>query len=204
LVASKGGAGLQAGTTDPPDLATRIREREPAAIGEVVRAYLPQIVRAARGAGLDADGAEDVAQSTFLTFIETAPRFEGRSRVRTWLFGILYRKISEARRGLQKAERHEDIDAVFEQNFDSAGNWVRPPRATDAALYASEVRRGIESCLDQVPMKQRMAFTLREVEGLESSEICKILDVSRTNLGVLLHRARTSLRRCLEMKGVEG
>jgi RNA polymerase sigma-70 factor (ECF subfamily) len=49
-----------------------------------------------------------------------------------------------------------------------------------------------------------MAFTLREVEGLESNEICKILDVTRTNLGVLLHRARTWLRRCLEMKGLEG
>ena len=159
-------------------------------------------MRAARSAGLDAEGAEDVAQSTFLTFIESAPRFEGRSRVRTWLFGILYRKISEARRGLQRGEKLEDIDSVFEQDFDSAGNWVRPPRPTDAALYASEVRREIEGCLDQVSTKQRMAFTLREVEELDSDEICKILDVTRTNLGVLLHRARTQLRRCLEMKGL--
>ena len=75
MEALKGGTGLQSGTDEPPDLAARIRERDPAAIGEVVRLYLPQIVRAARGAGLDAEGAEDVAQSTFLTFIETAPRF---------------------------------------------------------------------------------------------------------------------------------
>ena len=59
---------------------------------------LPQIVRAARGAGFAPQLAEDVAQDTFVTFIETAPRFEGRSHVRTWLFGILYKKIAAARR----------------------------------------------------------------------------------------------------------
>ena len=89
---------LGTGDQDPPGLATAIRERDPAAIQGVVHTYLPQILRAAAGAGLEGQLAEDVAQSTFLTFLETAHRFEGRSRVRTWLFGILYRKIAEARR----------------------------------------------------------------------------------------------------------
>lgn len=186
---------------DPPDIAERIRERDPEAIRAIVRAYLPQILRAAKGAGLEEHLAEDVAQSTFLTFLETAPRFEGRSRVRTWLFGILYKKIAEARRKTDREQRMEDIDDVFEQKFDANGSWTQPPRPVDAEIYASEIRREIEACLDTVPTQQRMAFVLREVEELDAEEICKILDVTRTNLGVLLHRGRTRLRKCLQTKG---
>ncbi len=189
------------GDRDPPGLAAAIRERDPEAIQEVVHTYLPQILCAAAGAGLEGQLAEDVAQSTFLTFLETAHRFEGRSRVRTWLFGILYRKIAEARRKAGREQAMEDIDAVFEQQFDANGSWIQPPRPVDSELYASEVRREIEGCLDTVPTKQRMAFVLREVEDLGTEEICKILDVTRTNLGVLLHRARTRLRECLAPTG---
>jgi RNA polymerase sigma-70 factor (ECF subfamily) len=198
------GSGVGGDAPDPPDLAARIRERDPKAIQEVVQAYLPQILRAARGAGLDAQLAEDVTQSTFGTFIVSAPRFEGRSRVRTWLFGILYRKIAEARRKAQRDHHMEDIDDGFEEQFDSAGAWTRPPRPVDAGVYAAEVRREIEECLSAVPTNQRMAFVLREVQELDTEEICKILEVTRTNLGVLLHRARARLRTCLENKGIRG
>lgn len=81
-----------------PDLPARIRTRDREAVEAVIRTYLPQVLRAARGAGLGVQEAEEVTQNTFTTFLEVAPRFEGRSHVRTWLFGILYRKISETRR----------------------------------------------------------------------------------------------------------
>ncbi len=190
--------------TGQRDLASRLRNRDPAAVQETVRRYLPQVYRAARAAGFDQHAAEDVAQSTFATFIETAPRFEGRSHVRTWIFGILYKKIAEARRAARRDQDVDDIDEIFDQRFDAAGGWARPPRPADADVYNAETRHQIEDCLDQVPTKQRMAFVLREVEEMDSSEICNVLDVSRTNLGVLLHRVRNRLRECLEAKGVEG
>ena len=188
---------------DDPDFAARIRERDAQALEEVVRRYLPQILRAAGGAGLARQLAEDVAQDTFVTFIETAARFEGRSHVRTWLFGILYKKIAAARRNLGRDDEMDDIEEVFEQRFDDAGSWTRPPLPVDAEAYAAEVRQGIDGCLDRVPTNQRMAFVLREIEGMDTQEICKILEVTRTNLGVLLHRVRNRLRECLEAKGIE-
>ena len=189
--------------TDDPDFAARIRERDGESLREVVRAYLPQVLRAARAAGLALQLAEDVAQDTLVTFIETAHRFEGRSHVRTWLFGILYKKIAAARRHLRRDQEMDDIEEVFEQRFDSAGSWTRPPRPVDAELYDAEIRQGIDGCLEEVPTKQRMAFVLREIEGMDSEEIRKILEVTRTNLGVLLHRVRNRLRECLEAKGIE-
>ena len=188
---------------DDPDFAARIRERDAQALEEVVRRYLPQILRAAGGAGFARQLAEDIAQDTFVTFIETAPRFEGRSHVRTWLFGILYKKIAAARRNLGRDDEMDDVEEVFEQRFDDAGSWTRPPLPVDAEVYAAEVRQGIDGCLDRVPTNQRMAFVLREIEGMDTQEVCKILDVTRTNLGVLLHRVRNRLRECLEARGIE-
>jgi RNA polymerase sigma-70 factor (ECF subfamily) len=185
---------------DSSDLAERIRARDPDALQVVVETYLPQILRAARGAGLKPHEAEDVAQNTFTTFVESAERFEGRSHVRTWIFGILYRKISETRRKLGKDRQVDDIDEVFESRFDENGTWSQPPRTADAALEAKQTRQEIADCLEAAPSKQRMAFVLREAEGLSSEEICKILEVSSTNLGVMLFRLRNRVRECLEAK----
>lgn len=183
-------------------LAARIRAEDGEAIAEVVRTYLPQVLRAARGSGLSPQRADEVAQETFKTFIEAAPRFEGRSHVRTWLFGILYRKIAEERRDLAHARRNDPIDDVFESRFDADGSWLTPPRRPDAALESKQVLGQIRNCLGQAPRRQRMAFLLREMEGLATDEICRILKVTVTNLGVMLHRVRNRLRECLEAKGV--
>ena len=187
-----------------PEFAARIRARDSQALGAVVHAYLSQILRAARGAGLNPQQAEEVTQTTFVTFIETAPRFEGRSHVRTWLFGILYKKIAEARRYFHRDRQMEDIEEVVERRFRPDGKWMHPPRSMDLKLHQKEIRQGIQECLNEVPLKQRMAFVYREIEGLSTAEICKILEVTDTNLGVLLYRARNRLRECLEKKGVKG
>ena len=191
-------------TVEHPDLSARIRSGDAEAIRTVVQTYLPQILRAARGAGLDEQRAADVTQATFTTFIESASRFEGRSRVRTWLFGILYKKIAEARRAHGRETQVDAIDEVVERRFEPNGTWLSPPRAVDLHVYDREIREGIEKCLDTIPTQQRMAFVLREVEELATKEICNILEVTRTNLGVLLYRARNRLRECLEAKGVRG
>ena len=172
------------------------------AIQTVVETYLAQILRAARGAGLDPQRAEDVTQATFTTFIETAPRFEGRSSVRTWLFGILYKKIAEARRGRQRDRQMDEIDEAFEGRFDARGSWSRPPQPVDTALYHKEVNSEIFVCLDAAPLRQTLAFILREVEELSTEDICDVLGITRTNLGVMLHRIRNRVRDCLESRGV--
>jgi RNA polymerase sigma-70 factor (ECF subfamily) len=188
--------------TRHPDLVARIRAGDREAIADVVKTYLPQILRAARSSGLGQQRADEVTQETFKTFVESAHRFEGRSHVRTWLFGILYRKIAEERRDLARAQRNDPIDETFDDRFDAKGRWRDAPRRPDVELESKETLRQIEECLEQAPVRQRMAFLLREVEGLSTTEICKIVGVTVTNLGVMLHRARNRLRECLETKGV--
>ena len=184
--------------------AARIRAGDREAFQAVVHAYMSQLLRAARGAGLKPQRAEDVTQATFATFIQVASRFEGRSHVRTFLFGILYKKIAETRREVKRDRQMDAIEDVVETRFRTDGSWQRPPRPIDLQLHDAEIREAIEDCLDDVPTQQRLAFVLREVEGLGTEEMCKILDVTRTNLGVLLYRVRNRLRECLEAKGMRG
>jgi RNA polymerase sigma-70 factor (ECF subfamily) len=169
-----------------------------------VHAYLPQILRAARAGGLSEDEARDTTQSTFTTFIEKLPEFEGRSHIRTWLFGILYRKMQESYRARQRTQNLDDIEEVMEARFDARGHWIRPPRPVDLQMEDAEVRHSLEDCMDGLSENQRMAFVLREVQGYGTEEICKILSVTVTNLGVMMYRARNRLRECLEAKGVGG
>lgn len=186
------------------DEVAAIRAGDARALEHVIRECLPGLLRSARAAGLSADRAEDAVQASLLVFVQRAADFDGRARVCTWVHGILLRKIWEARRGVQRETEQEDIDGIMESRFDSSGSWVRPPQGPAEALARGQFRRELETCLDEVPDRQRVAFTLREVEGFETAEICKILDVSANNLGVLLFRARNGLRECLEAKGFEG
>lgn len=187
-----------------PERVSAIQGGDPSTLEAVIRGCLPGLLRAARAAGLPRDRAEDAVQDSLLVFLRRAPEFDGRARACTWIHGILQRKIWEERRGIRRENEEEDIDKLMENRFDVRGNWVRPPRGPLEALARGEIQREIAACLGGLPDRQRVAFSLREVEGFETEEICKILDVTANNLGVLLFRARNRMRECLESKGFEG
>jgi len=133
--------------------------------------------------GLAEDAAEDLVQDVLTTFLSTLHRFEGRSQVGTRLFGILHKKIFEYRRGRARDERNDSIDDVFESRFDAQGNWTRPPEDLDRLLESKEAGALIQGCLEQMPESQRAAFTLREIQDLDTPEICEILGISTSNFG---------------------
>jgi RNA polymerase sigma-70 factor (ECF subfamily) len=179
----------------------RLRRRDPDALAEAVHDHARPLLRAAKALGFAEQEAEDLVQDVFITFLERLDSFEGRSQLRTWLFGILHRKTLERRRALITDDRMDPIDEVFESRFDANGKWTRPPGDLERLMLSKEIGELIRGCMDGLPVNQREVFVLREVEGLETGEICKILEVSVTNFGVLMHRARARLRECLEAKG---
>ena len=189
---------------EDPDRTAGIRSRDPATLDAVVHACLPRLLRAARAAGLTEDRADDVVQATFVVFVRRAPEFDGRARASTWLYGILLKKIAEERKAAVRDNEREDIDEVMEARFDQNGKWANPPRGPAEDLARGEVQRMLKECLEGLPDRQRVAFMLREVDDLETDEICKVLEVSANNLGVLLYRGRNRLRECLEAKGLKG
>jgi RNA polymerase sigma-70 factor, ECF subfamily len=181
-----------------------IRRHEPEALEAVVRQCLPSLLRTARAAGLTRERAEDAVQESLMVFVKRAAEFDGRAKASTWIHGILMRKIWEARRGQQMDSGHEDIEAAMNRRFDERGRWAQPPHGPVEALARGELHGHLNACLEALPDRQRIAFSLREVEGFDTAEICNILAVTANNLGVLLYRARNGLRECLESKGYEG
>lgn len=190
--------------TERPDWTDGIRRGDANVLDAVVRAALPGLLRAARAAGLTADQVDDVVQATVLVFLERATAFDGRAKASTWMHGILIRKVLEQRRAERRAEPSDEIDVVFDRQFDEHGSWVRAPDQPGAQLAGDEFRRHLAACLDELPRSQRDAFTLREADELPTEDVCKILQVTPNNLGVLLFRARMRLRRCLELHGFSG
>jgi RNA polymerase sigma-70 factor, ECF subfamily len=182
-------------------LLARLRRREPEALATVVQDHAKPLYRAARGLGFREEEAEDMVQDVFATFLETLDRFEGRSQVRTWLFGILHHKVMERRRDQYRDQQNDPIDEVFESRFDTHGNWMRPPQDLEQLLASQQIGEAIKHCLETLPTTQREVFVLREIEECETGEICKILSISITNLSVPIHRARIRLRECIEARG---
>jgi len=181
----------------------RLKERDRVAWAELADAYLSQLLRAARGMGFTIEDSQDLAQSAFAALIEGIGRFEGRSHIRTFLFGIFYNKVSEHLREKQRAEENDPIDEVMESKFDLQGKWRQPPLDIEKKIFSREARQMVEKCLETVPRAQRIALYLRAVSEMDTTEICNKMQITPTNLGVLLFRARNYLRECLERMGLK-
>ncbi len=151
------------------------------------------------------EAAEDAVQDTLLAALRGRQQFSGASAERTWLIGILKHKVSDYWRRAGR-ETPLDTDAEEQENlldllFDTTGHWRTAPSPwndPDAALEQSQFWHVLSDCLAGLPPAHARAFSLCEIDGLEGSDACKVLDVAPTNLWVMLHRARLRLRQCLE------
>jgi RNA polymerase sigma-70 factor (ECF subfamily) len=163
----------------------------------------------------DAVSAEDAVQETLLAALQAHERYQGNSSERTWLVGILkhkiidhYRRIGRARE-VRAFDLGEDEYDPFKRSGEWVGHWREDMAPTDwhldasATLEKKEFWETLDRCLSDLP-QMALAFTMREIDGLSSEEVCDVLDLSRNNLWVLLHRARLQLRHSLEAAWVRG
>jgi RNA polymerase sigma-70 factor (ECF subfamily) len=168
--------------------------------------YTDNLMRAAFSLGFPETEAEELVQATFYAYLEGGSRFQKKSQVLTYLFGILYNKARELRR---RQARHDSIDATvdetFDSHFDHEEHWNQEcmDQMSEVEKKAQSAHIGdlLRECLEGLSSVMRMAFTLKEVEGLGAEEICSALELTNTNLGVTLFRARNKLRECLMSKG---
>ena len=151
------------------------------------------------------DVAEDLVQETFVAALQSAERFRGESSERTWLIGILRHKFLDWRRRQSRQPvvgAGADTDELIEQWFDERGWWRTPPQKwtvdPDSLVDEEEFWQVFHDCLNSVPERIGQVFAMRVIDETPSEEVCKALEISATNLWVMLHRARARLRKCLE------
>lgn len=157
------------------------------------------------------DQAENLLQETFLAALKSKDTFKGNSTEKTWLMGILRHKITDYLRVKYKevpvsslVPEDVNIESFFDQVNETLkkapGSWEIHP---DQLIEKEEFWKAFENCLKRLPPKTAEAFSLSEMEEMPSKEICKVLNVTATNLWSLLHRARVQLRQCLQINWFE-
>ncbi len=179
-------------------------------MSDLVRRYHPALLRVALAFLPNRALAEESVQETWIAVINGLASFQGRSSLRTWIFRILAnrakaRLIREARSVPFSALGGCDPEelAVDSASCSQNGSWADPLQTWDydnpeKKLMHKYAIGCLKRAIQGLPPDQCAVMTLREVEGLESDEVCNALGISEINQRVLLHRARSKLRRALE------
>ena len=156
--------------------------------------------------------AEEVVQETWLTCLRSLDKFEGRSSLKTWLFGIVMnlarsRKRKEARilpfaSFWQRDDSDKKRPTVDPSRFGTDDLWASRPdswsNVPESKLLSIETLQRVKQAIESLPAKQREVITLRDVAGLDADEVCGLLSISAENQRVRLHRARAAVRKTLE------
>ena len=152
----------------------------------------------------NSDLAKDLVQDTFFAGLKSAKNFQGKASERTWLVSILKRKIIDYYRKINSKKGQAEVRMSFYEDGENEGSWLeeRVPQSWDNAsekkIENEELRNQLELCINKLPEKYAMVFRMKTVQEFENEEICKELGITSSNLWVIIHRARTQLRKCME------
>jgi RNA polymerase sigma-70 factor (ECF subfamily) len=179
--------------TEEPQLLIKLRERSPAAFQQLFSAYSDKIYRLAVSILENEDDAEDIVQEVFTRFFENLDRFEGRSKIGTWLYRVAY-NASIDRLRKYRSRPVAELDISFEDEIplpDELSDWSE---SAETVFDQQEIRQKLDDTIQSLPETLRVVFLLRDVEELSTLDTANILEITPGAVKVRLHRARLLLR----------
>ncbi len=167
----------------------------------------------------DHQHAEDLVQDTLIIAWRKRDDFDGRSTLSTWLTGIMKFKILDHFRSARRTPTAQSVGRDEKNDwgtdpldtlFDSRGSWRIDPNygvellneSPGETAQRSEVLDWVRNCIERLPERLRLLFTLREVDNLPVGEAAAAAGVTPGSAAVLLTRARHQLRACLQYHGI--
>ena len=186
--------------TADSNLVSALQAGDQQAFHQAVREFSPGMLAVARYY-LDPSSAEDVVQETWVNVVEAVKKFEGRSGLKTWLHRIVANRCKNRLRTANRevsSEFGEALEPGIASRFESGGRWATPPRLRLEEHAELLMENGaLNDCLDKhlsaLPEQQRSAVMLYEAHQHKAEVVCNILDISASNLRVLVHRARQKI-----------
>lgn len=174
-----------------------------------VEALRQPLLRFARAQLRNDAWAEDVVAETMLAALEKPAGFGGKSSLKTWLVGILKFKIIDCIRANQReiaSSVNSDEDAEIEDliflpdghHRNDPYDWG--PANPEQSLHSRQFLEVMDVCINDMPQTMGRVFLMREWMEFSTDEICKELQLTSSNVWVLLHRARLRLRECLQLR----
>ena len=192
--------------TDPDlSLLERLRAGDELALSDLVQRHQTFLLRLALLFVRDRASAEEVVQETWMALLKAIGGFQGRSNLKTWMYRILIRR---AQTRVIRESRSIPLSALprSQPQSESVGDLVPndtwPPsqeKNPEKQLIERETMRCLELAVQQLPIGLRAVVTLRDIEGIDSGEVCNLLGISERTQRVRLHRARSRLRAALKM-----
>jgi RNA polymerase sigma-70 factor (ECF subfamily) len=169
-----------------------IQRGDPRCLGPFFDAWGDRLYGLALRLLRDPAAAEDVVQESFVKLIANAEKLEGRARLATWLYRVVYNA------SIDRLREQKRLVPVPEENDEAAV--PMPALLVDFSLSPEELlrdaqtREALEEAIGALPPTLRAAFLLRDVEGLTTAQAAEALGITEANLKVRLHRARLALR----------
>lgn len=151
----------------------------------------------------DRDKAQDLVQDTFLAGLKSMKNFKGEASERTWLISILKRKIIDHYRKINSNKGKAEVRINYNDS-ESEGDWLEErvadpfDKTAEDTLQNNELGDAIHNCLGKLPTKQSEVFKMKTILGYETEVICNELNITASNLWVIIHRARTAMADCLK------
>lgn len=198
---------IHVATSDPrPTSATTARAR----LDSQLPVLRQRLLRHARYAMGDEGTAEDLVQDTLMAVVQQADTHRGDASLSSWAVAILKNKIADwyrspARRRFAPLHDAASADAGDDAGFDDDGHYVESVPAWQQPENRAEQQQMmtvLENCVSCLPPRTGRVFMMREWLGFETSEVCERLSLSAENCRTMLHRARASLRSCMQQNWI--
>ncbi|WP_165483071.1 RNA polymerase sigma factor [Legionella genomosp. 1] len=168
-----------------------------ASLNALIRACSPGL-KALLQPMVDEATAADIIQEVWLSVFTHLQDFKQKSHFKTWLYRIA---INQAKTHLKSAWIKKvipDSNDDFDVRFDAHGSWNKIPESwgmesPESLLEQEELSLLIQTNIERLPHQQRLVFIMHDIEQIEFKDICAMLELSQSNVFVLLHRARKAL-----------
>jgi RNA polymerase sigma-70 factor (ECF subfamily) len=154
--------------------------------GEVYEASFDFVWRSARRLGVKQTHVDDVVQEVFMVVHRRLAEFEGRSQLKTWLFGITRRVVGTYHR----TARRKPTEALGEHEITATGN----PEQSYATLQGQAL---LHALLDELEADRREVFVLAELEEMSGPEIARALELNLNTMHARLRAARRDFEQAL-------
>ena len=148
--------------------------------------------------------AQDLISETFLAGLKSMKNFKGEASERTWLISILKRKIIDHYRKINSNKGKAEVRMNYNNEDDAEGDWMEErvadpfDKTAEDTIENSELGNAIQNCLKKLPEKQATIFEMKTILDYDTETICNELNITASNLWVIIHRARTAMASCLE------
>ncbi|GAL68743.1 probable RNA polymerase sigma factor HI1459 [Jejuia pallidilutea] len=139
----------------------------------------------------------------FFAGLKSMKNFKGEASERTWLISILKRKIIDHYRKINSNKGKAEVRINY-NDAESEGDWLEErvsdpyDKTAEDTLQNNELGDAIYNCLGKLPEKQAEVFKMKTILNYETEVICNELNITASNLWVIIHRARTAMADCLK------